>query len=159
MPVVEMRDEFLLKIETGETITWGEYKRRHPAPQAQPDARAVEGVKNAWDRLSRDLPDSLHDGLSHLIEPFEAALQALSAPAADDGWRDPKTLPHPAVAGCFFAAIRVSEHGGPLKWQVHLIALDDETHDVHLNYDHGWTWADYELWKPCVWPAAPTGDS
>lgn len=70
-------------------------------------------------------------------------------------WQKPNTLPHPKEAGLFWGAIRVSTLGGPLKWEVHLLCLDDETHDVHVSYDHGWRWADYELWMPCAVPAAP----
>lgn len=28
MPMIEMQDDFLIKIETGETISWGEFKER-----------------------------------------------------------------------------------------------------------------------------------
>lgn len=70
-------------------------------------------------------------------------------------WQKPNTLPHPKEAGLFWGAIRVSTLGGPLKWEVHLLCLDDETHDVHVSYDHGWRWADYDLWMPCTVPAAP----
>jgi len=70
-------------------------------------------------------------------------------------WQKPNTLPHPAKAGLLWGAIRVSTLGEPPKWQVHIICLDDETHDVHPNYYCGWRWADYELWMPCPVPAAP----
>lgn len=70
-------------------------------------------------------------------------------------WQKPNTLPHPKKAGLFWGAIRVSTLGGPLEWQIHMLCLDDETHDVHPNYYCGWRWADYELWMPCTVPAAP----
>ena len=70
-------------------------------------------------------------------------------------WQKPDTLPHPKEAGLFWGAIRLSTNGGPLKWEVHLLCLDDETHDVHVSYDRGWRWEDYDFWKPCPVPAAP----
>lgn len=90
MPVVEMRDDFLLKIDTGETITWGEYKLRHPAPQAQPDARAWLVQEFNHDDVLRsefavvgECPWSGKRGADRItVQPLY-----LSAPAADDGWR------------------------------------------------------------------------
>lgn len=70
------------------------WNRRAPAPQAQPDARAVEGEPVAW-RVRR-LTD---DPEEWQLRPAGAALDFgnpkrweiqplyLSAPAADDGWR------------------------------------------------------------------------
>ena len=70
-----------------------------PAPQAQPDARAVEARKKlqSWlDDFDRENADDIDNddfniGQDELIEvPTEdlrRVLQALSAPAADDGWR------------------------------------------------------------------------
>ena len=52
---------------------------RTPAPQAQPDARAVEALR----RMERN-PVSFSHAASQLARE---TLQALSAPAADDGWR------------------------------------------------------------------------
>jgi hypothetical protein len=70
-------------------------------------------------------------------------------------WRKPDTLPHPKDAGLFWAAIRTGPNGGPYEWDMHLIALDDETHEVHDDYYRGWSWAQYELWMPAVVPTRP----
>lgn len=56
------------------------WNRRSPTPQAQPDARAVEALR----RMERN-PVSFSHAASQLARE---TLQALSAPAADDGWRD-----------------------------------------------------------------------
>ena len=75
------------------------WNRRAPAPQAQPDARAVEAGKKlqSWlDDFDRENADGIDNddfniGQDELIEvPAEdlrRVLQRLSAPAADDGWR------------------------------------------------------------------------
>lgn len=55
------------------------WNRRTGAPQAQPDARAVEALR----RMERN-PVSFSHAASQLARE---TLQALSAPAADDGWR------------------------------------------------------------------------
>lgn len=76
------------------------------------------------------------------------------------GWRPIETLPHPVEAGLFYAAIQTRECDGPLRWQVHLLCLDDETHDVHINYEQGWRIEDYEFWQPGPeFPAAPAPDA
>ena len=61
------------------------WNRRTPAPQAQPDARAVEALR----RIERN-PVSFSHAASQLARE---TLQALSAPAADDGWRPIETAP------------------------------------------------------------------
>lgn len=69
-----------------------------PAPQAQPDARAVEGEPVAWRYRWVEAPRSgkwvyCHDGAPIAEERFDEPCQIevqpiyLSAPAADDGWR------------------------------------------------------------------------
>lgn len=69
------------------------WNRRSPAPQAQPDARAVEGEPVAWRwRFKTDVDGDWTirtDGPSyHLSRPdIEVQFLYLSAPAADDGWR------------------------------------------------------------------------
>lgn len=55
------------------------WNRRTGAPQAQPDARAVEALR----RMERN-PVSFSHAASQLARE---TLQSLSAPAADDGWR------------------------------------------------------------------------
>lgn len=75
------------------------WNRRAPAPQAQPDARAVEGEPVAWRYRWVEAPRSgkwvyCHDGAPIAEERFDEPCQIevqplyLSAPAADDGWRD-----------------------------------------------------------------------
>lgn len=61
------------------------WNRRSPAPQAQPDARAVEALR----RIERN-PVSFSHAASQLARE---TLQALSAPAADDGWRPIESAP------------------------------------------------------------------
>ena len=68
-----------------------------PAPQAQPDARAVEALKAANEALA--LVTAFESDARYIMgntnftilqqrrEQVKKALQALSAPAADDGWR------------------------------------------------------------------------
>ena len=85
-----------------------------------------------------------------------ALLDRLDALEGREAWRHPSTLPHPKDAGLFWGAIRVGGINSPLEWEVHILCLDDETHDVHLNYYVGWRWEDYEMWKPCAVPEAPT---
>ena len=73
------------------------WNRRSPAPQAQPDARAVEALKAANEALA--LVTAFESDARYIMgntnftilqqrrEQVKKALQALSAPAADDGWR------------------------------------------------------------------------
>lgn len=99
---------------------------------------------------SRFIPSSEYfDAIADAIMPL------FPVGAGDVGWRKPETLPHPKEAGLFWGAIRTQGINSPLKWEVHILVLDDETHDVHPNYYCGWNWDQYELWKPCVAPASP----
>lgn len=67
---------------------------RAPAPQAQPDARAVEDWKQRLHQMIVDCEADPDDALmlsssvaaEHAAD-LRTALQHLSAPAADDGWR------------------------------------------------------------------------
>lgn len=137
---------------------WGE----NPVPGMVVDVRFSDGdewigdLADEWGWKDPDLiAFRLPDHISEVREKVEPANGEVAA-AVEADWRMPAALPHPRDAGVFFAAIRVSCLGEPAEWKVHLIALDDETHDVHLNYDHGYRWSDYELWTPCLWPDAPS---
>lgn len=61
-----------------------------PAPQAQPDARAVEALKTAEKALlrfcDRYIIEDREDDIA-AERAIQAIRDALSAPAADDGWR------------------------------------------------------------------------
>lgn len=71
------------------------WNRRSPAPQAQPDAREVEGLYDEQQipdpiiRSAANLTVMLRRGglESEVINSLLGRIQALSAPAADDGWR------------------------------------------------------------------------
>ena len=57
------------------------------------------------------------------------------------------------------AAIKVRHIKGGMWWERHVIAADEETGELHPDYDHGWAFDDYELWMPLAdlpeLPAAP----
>jgi len=80
--------------------------------------------------------------------------QASARLSMSGGWRPKDTLPHPQIAGRFWAAINLSPSGDP-EWQIDLIWLDDETHDIHADCGAHFSWNDYELWQPAVVPPAP----
>lgn len=79
------------------------WNRRSPAPQAQPDARAMEALKAANEALA--MVTAFESDARYIMgntnfsifqqrrEQVKQALQALSAPAADDGWRPIETAP------------------------------------------------------------------
>lgn len=83
-----------------------------------------------------------------------AAIQ--QSPISTEGWRSTDTLPHPRDAGMFWAAIRTCGINSPLQWEVHAIALDDETHDVADYFYQGWNIDQYEFWQPCTTPPVPS---
>ncbi len=90
------------------------------------------------------------------LRRLNAALIHQAATPDGSQWRPIDTLPHPKDAGLFYAAIQTCGINSPVKWEVHLIALDDETHDVHINYDQGWRIENYEFWQPGpTFPVAP----
>ena len=76
---------------------------------------------------------------------------------APQGWRPIETAPHPHDPP-FFAAVAVYTDGKFLRWDCHFIALDDETGDVHPDYDQGWRLEDYDFWSPTPPPKDPTHD-
>ena len=69
-----------------------------PAPQAQPDARAVEALR----RMERN-PVSFSHAASQLARE---TLQSLSAPAADDGWRPSREEVAAIISGAPFPSKR-----------------------------------------------------
>ena len=77
---------------------------------------------------------------------------------APQGWRPIETCPGPYDPP-FLAACRLFIDGKFADWDVHYIALDDETGEIHPDYDEGWRLEDYELWfAPPTLPAPPPKD-
>ena len=127
------------------------WNRRAPAPQAQPDARAVEALR----RMERN-PVSFSHAASQLARE---TLQSLSAPAADNGWRDISTAPKDGMRVLLIDAVDLN----PNQQAVPIIAF--------WNNRGGWDDGDYydhltgfTHWRPlpappvALHPAAPTDE-
>ena len=134
-----------------ETDVIAAWNRRAPAPQAQPDARAVEALR----RMERN-PVSFSHAASQLARE---TLQALSAPAADDGWRDISTAPKDGMRVLLIDAVDLN----PNQQAVPIIAF--------WNNRGGWDDGDYydhltgfTHWRPlpappvALHPDAPTDE-
>lgn len=39
-----------------------------------------------------------------------------------------------------------------IRWDTHIIAADDETGEIHPEYEQGWQWDDYTHWQPLPLP-------
>lgn len=77
----------------------------------------------------------------------------LNSTPSEQGWQAIETRPD---ADIFVAAIKVRDNrSGAEWWERHLIALDDETGEIHADYDQGWQIADYEWWLPFKTPPLP----
>lgn len=119
---------------------------RSPAPQAQPDARSIfsedVGTRFLQERLVElaelfDVPDGgryLNDWRARADQ-----IKALSAPAADDGWRDKAE----GLESDLRYAVQVAWRRGAKEW-------------ARLNYPQyiDWLEACGDAWEP----AAPTDD-
>ena len=78
-----------------------------------------------------------------------AALDARGEPV----WRPIESAPRDGTT--FLAAVEVmSNKTGAAWWELHLVACDDETGDVHRDYDQGWSLDAYTHWMPL--PGPPT---
>lgn len=81
----------------------------------------------------------------------------MTSPNSDtrlDGWQPIETAPDDAL---FIGAVHVRDNRTGVRWwDRHLLSLDDETGDIHADYDHGWQLADYEWWHPLDLPPIPT---
>ena len=99
-----------------ETDVIAAWNRRAPAPQAQPDARAVEALRAANEALA--LVTAFESDARYIMgntnfailqqrrEQVKQALQALSAPAADDGWRPSREEVAAIISGAPFPSKR-----------------------------------------------------
>lgn len=129
-----------------------------PIPSLGPTREQVARV--LWERGKHTTDFEAYDEdpetRDWMLGHADAILALYPVEAGDGGgWRPIDTLPHPQDAGRFWAAIRVKKNGGPERWEIDLIALDDETHEIDANYYVGWDISQYELWQPCIVPASP----
>lgn len=70
------------------------------------------------------------------------------------GWRSIESCPQEDL---FIGAVFViNNRTGASWWERHLLALDDETGDIHADYDQGWQLADYAYWHPLDLPPLPS---
>lgn len=94
--------------------------------------------------------------LSDTILQARVALLTVPAPPAQ-AWLPIKDAPRDGTE--IVAAIKVRHIKGGMWWERHVIAADEETGELHPDYDHGWTFDDYELWMSLAdlpeLPAAP----
>lgn len=73
------------------------------------------------------------------------------------GWLPIETCPQEDI---FIGAVSVRDNRtGATWWERHLIALDDETGQIHADYDNGWELADYQWWYPLETPPLPLDPS
>ena len=94
-------------------------------------------------------------------DAFALVRRAISLLATPSGraqaWLPIETAPRDGTE--IVAAIKVRHTKGGMWWERHVIAADEETGELHPDYDHGWTFDDYELWMSLAdlpdLPAAP----
>ena len=68
-------------------------------------------------------------------------------------WRPIESAPRDGTT--FLAAVEVmSNKTGAAWWELHLVACDDETGNIHHDYDQGWSLDAYTHWMPL--PGPPT---
>lgn len=76
-----------------------------------------------------------------------------SAPLPE-GWMPIETCPQEDI---FIGAVFVRDNRtGAQWWERHLLALDDETGDIHADFEQGWQLADYDWWHPLNLPPIPS---
>ena len=110
MPMIEMQDDFLIKIETGETISWGEFKERQ-------NVKAIgAGRRELLERLEAEVSDEtmrallsckdVGSGRAHLarilaaLSPASPARTPMGEPQVlkgvgkinGDGWKDTTSI-------------------------------------------------------------------
>jgi len=118
----------------------------HGVAAARHAARFIAEQREYWREYERaELADE--------ISQIKDARAALTTPPADDGWQPIETCPPEDL---FIGAVFVRNNNtGAEWWERHLLALDDETGDIHADYEQGWALADYEWWHPLNLPALP----
>jgi hypothetical protein len=101
--------------------------------------------------LERHGFDPEHHTVFMLLEHLE---RKASPVAIHEGWKPMETAPR---YGEFIATIEVIHRNisaDPIR-HFHVLALDDETGEIHADYHQGWDLEDYEAWHPV--PAWPQG--
>ena len=135
MPTVELTDDMLFKIETGETVTWGELKRRQ------------------YEQAVRKFNTMREDG----------SLAAPASPLPGGGWQDISTAPKdgtPLLAGSIHHSDREV-----VCWQDGLPSGSMDTDAEWEGWVNDGPQKDrfyanpryFTHWQPL--PAAPTGDA
>lgn len=112
--------------EHGRDAALAQWNRRSPAPQAQPDARAVEAILRQ--HIKCDATGLAPAVASVYLTGFKEAAEAvsrLSAPAADDGWRPTREE----------VARAIEEADRRLAYGMELVHLVDGDHTYTLKID------------------------